>query len=212
VIVGCECVGVTREVPEVVTALREGLGASGVASSVTLGGSQARETATALSDWDIYVEGDPDGMVAVIPGLVASFRPLTAFWEPLAEEAGYMAVFDGPIKVDLFPVGAKRPIQPPWQLRSDTLASIDGHFWDWTLWLGSKSLRGEHELVADELVKMHAFLLAPIGVASVPMSLGEAVSAYERARARAVDELGVSVAPQLGRQVSEALGRHGLLA
>ncbi len=202
----------TPEVPEVVTAIGERVVASDVVSSVVLGGSQAREAATALSDWDIYVEGDPDGMVAVIPGLVASFRPLTAFWEPLAEEAGYMVVFNGPIKVDVFPVGAKRPIQPPWQLRSDTLASIDGHFWDWSLWLGGKSLRGEHELVADELAKMHGFLLVPLGVASVPASLGEAVSAYERARARAVDELGVSVRPRLGRQVSEALKRHGLLA
>jgi DNA-binding transcriptional LysR family regulator len=203
---------VTPEVPEVVTALRRGLDASGVVSSVVLGGSQAREAATALSDWDIYVEGDPDGMVAVIPDLVASLRPLTAFWEPLAEEAGYMVVFNGPIKVDVFPAGAKRPIQPPWQLRSDTLASIDGHFWDWSLWLGGKSLRGEHALVADELAKMHRFLLAPLGVASVPPSLGDAVNAYERARARAVDELGVSIDPQLGRQVSVALNRHGLLA
>ena len=69
-------------------------------------------------------------MTAEIPPLVASFRPLAAFWEPLAEEAGYMVVMDGPVKIDIFPVGATRPLQPPWTLSVETLASIDGHFWD----------------------------------------------------------------------------------
>ena len=208
----CESCRVSwAEVPEVVTAIREALDRTQVVSSVVLGGSRARETATELSDWDLYVEGDPEGMMAEIPGLVAFFAPLAAFWEPLAEEAGYMVVFDGPIKVDVFPVGATRRIQPPWQLRADTLASIDRHFWDWTLWLGGKALRGERQLVADELAKMHGFLLAPLGVASVPASLDEAVSSYRRARERAVDALGVVVDQELGRQVSAALERHGLL-
>jgi len=91
------------------------------------------------------------------------------------------------------------------------LASIDGHFWDWTLWLGGKTLRGERQLVTDELAKMHGFLLAPLGVASAPASLNEAVASYRRARALAMDTLGVVVHQELGRQVSEALQRHGLL-
>src|SRR5581483_12001633 len=99
-------------------------------------------------------------MMAEIPALVASFRPLAAFWEPLSEQAGYM-VMDGPIKVDLFPVGARRRIQSPWVVSADTLASVDAHFWDWSLWLGGKALRGERQLVVDELGKMHSFLLAP---------------------------------------------------
>jgi hypothetical protein len=142
---------------------------------------------------------------------VASFGPLAAFWEPLSEEAGYMAVMDGPTKVDVFPLGARRTIQPPWRLSAETLASIDGHFWDWTLWLGGKALRGERQLVADELVKMRGYLLAPLGVASAPRGLDEAVTAYRRARARAVDALGVAVNAELERQVTEALRRHGLL-
>jgi nucleotidyltransferase-like protein len=202
----------TAPEPDVVTAIREALDGSEAVSSVTLGGSRARGTATALSDWDLYVEGDPDGMMEEIPALVASFGPLAAFWEPLSEEAGYMAVMDGPTKVDVFPVGAGRRIQPPWALRADTLTSIDGHFWDWTLWLGGKALRGERQLVADELLKMHGYLLAPLGVASAPESLDEAVAVYRRARAEAMDALGVAVSPELGRQVSEALHRHGLLA
>ena len=166
--------------------------------------------ATELSDWDIYLEGDPAGMLEEIPRLVASFRPLAAFWEPLSTEAGYMVVLDGPTKVDIFPLGATRRIQPPWALRADTMASIDGRFWDWTLWLGGKALRGQRQLVSDELAKMHEFLLAPLGVASAPASLDEAVASYLRARAQAMDALGVVVPQELGRQVSEALRRHGL--
>lgn len=197
--------------PAVVTGIREALDGSRVVSSVVLGGSRARGAATALSDWDLYLEGEPEAMMEEIPGLVASFGPLAAFWEPLSEQAGYMAVLDGPTKVDVFPIGAVRTIRPPWRSSADTLASIDGHFWDWTLWLGSKALRGERQLVVDELVKMHGYLLASVGVASAPGSLDEAVASYRRARARAVDDLGVAVDPELGRQVSKALHRHGLL-
>jgi Nucleotidyltransferase domain len=195
-----------------VAAIREALGRSEVVSSVVLGGSRARDLATELSDWDLYVQGDPEGMVEEIPPLVASFGPLAAFWEPLAEEAGYMVVMDDPIKVDIFPLGATREIQPPWVLAADTLPSIDAHFWDWTLWLGGKLLRGQRQLVADELAKMHGFLLAPLGVVPAPASLDEAVASYRQARARAVEALGVVVHQELGRQVSEALRRHGLLA
>lgn len=147
-------------------------------------------------------------MMVRVPEVIASFGPLAAFWEPLAEEAGYMVVMDGPTKVDVFPTGGRRRIQPPWVLSAETLVQIDGHFWDWSLWLGGKSLRGERELVADELVKMHGFLLAPIGVAATPTTLGEAVAVYLRARASAMNALGAFVDPELGRQVSDALERH----
>jgi hypothetical protein len=194
-----------------VAAIWEALDGSKVVSSLVLGGSRARGTATELSDWDLYAEGDRDRMMAEIPALVASLGPLAAFWEPLSEEAGYMVVMDGPIKVDVFPVGASRRVQPPWLLSADSLASIDDHFWDWTLWLGGKMLRGERQLVTEELAKMHRFLLAPLGVASAPASLNEAVAAYQPARAQGIDALGVVVQQELGRQVSEALRRHGVL-
>ncbi len=181
-------------------------------SSVVLGGSRARGAATELSDWDIYLAGDPEGMMVEVPALVASFGPLAAFWEPLSEQAGYMVVMDGPIQVDLFPIEASRQIQPPWLASADTLAAIDAHFWDWTLWLGGKVLRGEQQLVADELVEMHRFLLAPLGVALAPASLDAAVASYHRARAEAMDAFGVVVEQELGRQVTDALRRHRLLA
>jgi len=195
----------------VVKAIREALGASDAVSSVVLGGSRARGTATELSDWDIYVEGDPEGMMAEIPALVARHRPLAAFWEPLSEQAGYMVVMDGPTKVDVFPLGARRQIEPPWRLSTDSLPAIDAHFWDWTLWLGGKALRGEWGLVADELTKMHRFLLAPVGVSCAPTSLDEAVASYLRARREAADSLRVVIEGELGRQVAEALRRQALL-
>jgi hypothetical protein len=197
--------------PEVVVAIREALERSEVVASVVLGGSRARGTATGLSDWDLYLEGEPADLMTEIPALVASLLPLAAFWEPLSEQAGYMIVMDGPVKVDLFPIRGSRQIQPPWVPGGDTLAAIDAHFWDWTLWLGSKSLRGERQLVADELAKMHWFLLGPLGVASCPASLNEAVASYRRARAEASETLGAVIDPELGRQVSKALRRHGVL-
>jgi hypothetical protein len=200
------------EEPEVVVAIRTALAHCSSVTSVTLGGSRERGGATELSDWDLYLEGDPEQMMVQVPDVIASFGPLAAFWEPLAEEAGYMVVMDGPIKVDVFPTGGRRRIQAPWVLSAETLVQIDGHFWDWSLGLGGKSLRNERELVADELEMMHDFLLAPIGVAAAPTTLGEALAVYLLARASAMDALGVVVDPELGRQLSDALERHGAIA
>ena len=159
----------------------------------------------------LYLAGDPEALMVQIPAVIASFRPLAAFWEPLAEEAGYMVVLDGPTKVDVFPTGGRREIQPPWVLSAETLVEIDAHFWDWLLWLGGKMLRDERELVARELTKMHTFLLEPVGVAAAPANLGEAHRAYLDARAAAMDALRVSIDPELGRQVSHALRRHRVI-
>jgi hypothetical protein len=154
---------------------------SEVVASVAMVGSRARGTATGLSDWDLYLEGESADLMAEIPALVASLQPLAAFWEPLSEQAGYMIVMDRPVKVDLFPIRCSRHIQPPWVPGAGTYAAIKAHFWDWALWLGSKSPRGERQLVVDELAKMHWFLLGPLGVASCPATLSEAVASYRRA-------------------------------
>jgi predicted nucleotidyltransferase len=197
--------------PKVVAAIRRALERCSAVTSVTLGGSRERGRATELSDWDFYLVGDSEAMMAEVPFVIAPFGPLAAFWEPLAEEAGYMVVLDGPTKVDVFPMGGRRRIRPPWVLSAGTLVQIDGHFWDWSLWLGGKTLQGQRELVASELLKMHGFLLEPIGVAAAPGHLGEALAFYLRARASAMDALGVCVDPELGRQVSDALRRHRVI-
>ena len=90
---------------------------SDAVSGISLGGSRAKDYATRLSDWDLYLNGEPARLMAELPGLVAPLRPLAAFWEPLSEDAGYMMVMDGPVKVDLFPVGGRRSLQPPWAAR-----------------------------------------------------------------------------------------------
>jgi hypothetical protein len=59
---------------------------------------------------------------------------------------------------------------------------------------------------------MHWFLLAPIGIPEVPRSLEQAVASYLDARSHATNELGVAVHPRLGRQVIDALLRHGLIS
>jgi len=73
-------------------------------------------------------------------------------------------------------------------------------------------LRGQRELVGGELAKMFGFLLEPVGVASPLRDLGEAVASYIAERAEAENALGVAADPMLGRQVTKALQRHGLLA
>jgi hypothetical protein len=107
------------EEPEVVAAIRTALDHCRSVTSVTPGGSRERDSATELSDWDLYLEGDPEAMTVQVPEVIASFRPLTAFWEPLAEEAGYMVVIDGPIKVDVFPTGIVKISGPPGRVRFD---------------------------------------------------------------------------------------------
>lgn len=200
------------DAPEVVRAVCEAVEASPVVQSVMLGGSRAEGRATELSDWDLYLAGEPDKLMAEIPELVAPLRPLASFWEPLSEHAGYMMVMDGPVKIDLFPEGGRRELQPPWEPRPDTLAAIDGHFWDWHLWLGSKSLRHETDMVAQELAKMKWFLLGPLGVEQAPGSLDEAVAVYLTARREASRRFGTPVADELRRQVIGALRRYRLVS
>ena len=84
------------EEPGVVTAIGTALEQCSAVTSVTLGGSRERGRATELSDWDLYLEGDPAHMMVEVPAIIASFRPLAASWEPLAEEAGYMVVLVAP--------------------------------------------------------------------------------------------------------------------
>ena len=129
----------------------------------------------------------------------------------VSERAGYMVVLEGPIKVDLFPEGGHRDLQPPWEAGRGTLAAIDGHFWDWVLWLGGKSLRHETGRVAGELAKMHWFLLTPLGVEDQPGSIQDAVSLYLEARAEASRRFRTRVPDELGTQVRQALRSHGLI-
>lgn len=199
------------DAPEVVRLVWRTVASSKVVQGISLVGSRAKGYSTELSDWDLYLEGALDELMAEIPGLMAPLGPLAAFWDPLSERAGYMMVMVGPVKIDLFPADGRRALQAPWDPSRDSLAAIDGHVWDWVLWLGGKALRHQAELVTDELAKMHWFLLGPLGVERTPGDLREAVAWYRDARAEASRRFASPVDEELGRQVLGALRQYRLV-
>ena len=149
---------------------------------VELTGSRARGTATALSDWDFTVTTAAfEAVRDALPTLTAPLRPVVAQWDRLSRNWCYMMILPGPLKVDLI-FEQPHPIEPPWLVNAATLSAIGDHFWDWALWLASKHLAGRNDVVTAELGKLHAHLLAPLGVAAVPDSLDEAVAGYKAAR------------------------------
>ena len=179
---------------------------------VRLVGSRADERATELSDWDFLVEtDDPDGFAAALPGLLAPLAPLAAQWDRLSEEATYyMLILRDGTKVD---VVLERPpvLEPPWQVRADTLAGLDAHFWDWILWLGGKQLGGKEKLVRSHLGGlMWDHLLEPLGVDEPPPTIAAAVDGYLEARGKRERGLGVLVLRDLGDAVLARLREAGL--
>lgn len=59
-----------------------------------------------------------------------------------------MLVVAGPVKIDLIFEGVPHAREPAWTVDASTLAGIDAHFWDWTLWLASKVDSG----IVDQLI------------------------------------------------------------
>jgi hypothetical protein len=116
-----------------------------------------------------------------VPSLTAPLRPVIAQSDRLSRYWCYMMILVGPVKVDLI-FNRPHPIAAPWQVSAARLAAIDDHFWDWALWLGSKQLAGQDDVVTAELRKMHAHLLAPLGVTITPSTLDRAIAKYRAAR------------------------------
>ena len=181
--------------------------------SVRLVGSRAESRATELSDYDLLVETDEFERVREdLPGLLEPLSPLAAQWDRLSKEASYyMLMLPGGLKVDLI---FERPpeVEPPWEVRAETLEGIDRHFWDWILWLGSKALRGERELVDGHLGGlMFEHLLRPLGVAERPQTIVEAIAGYREALADRERDLGVDISTSLGEAVLARLRSAGIL-
>ena len=174
-------------------------------TDVRVVGSRSRGDTTALSDLDIEVDVDDfDSLADDLPGLVGSLEPLGQGWDRLSERWNYMLMLPGPLKLDLiFDVPYEK--QPPWIVSADNLAGIDHHFWDWTLWLASKQLRGQHELVGTELAKMHRHLLEPLGVGEPPSDLWAAIDSYRAARDRAEKRFGVTLDRTMDVEVTRAI-------
>jgi hypothetical protein len=181
--------------------------------SVELTGSRANGTATGLPDWDYrIISADPAGTARRLPGLVSSLKPLAALWDPLASQPVYMIVLPGAVKADLFPGLPPRPAPaPPPAVSGATLPTIDAHFWDWTLWLGAKRLRGRDALVGTELARMWHYLLQPLGSPHPPAGQQEAVTSYLQLRREQEQRLGAAVPRDLGDAVTARLRAAGLL-
>ena len=180
-------------------------------TSVQLAGSRERGDENALSDWDFVVETDnARALREDISHLVESLNPLVGQWDRLGPVWCYMLILKGGVKVDIIVEETTQVDEPPWKVSAGNLPAIDDHFWDWTLWLGSKCLRNDSDMVTRELTKMFDHLLEPLGVRQVPESIGEAISAYTAARDHHTDELGVTIELNLQSEVIEALRRSGL--
>jgi predicted nucleotidyltransferase len=191
---------VQRVLPELAPALVHELVAPHV-RSVEAVGSRAAGTATAASDWDFLVDLDEPGD---LPRLTAPVDALGALWDPLSPHRLWMLVLPGPVKVDLV-VDRPHALEPPWALSAETLPAIDVHFWDWTLWLTSKRAKGDDDLVRAQLALQQSYLLAALGVRSVPETLERAVALYEAARDAAEERLGVRVPRALAGEVRRLL-------
>ncbi len=200
-----------------VDALVEHVAAVEAVDAIRLTGSRDRGDPTPLSDWDYEIATtDFASVAAALPAAVAPLRPLAAFWDPLGNRPNFTVLLDGPTKVDLIFDGHPFTPSPPWVPSPGTLPAIDAHFWDWTLWLGAKRLRGDDDLVHRQLARLHEHLLAPLGVRAPPTDLRGAVETYLEARHEHEARYGVTVDPQLGDQVRAALttelestGRNG---
>ena len=176
--------------------------------AVVLAGSRARGTDGPYSDWDFAVTTTDFGALAVeLPELFAPIEPLFLQWDRLSPHACYMLLLDGPVKVDLLFDDVPHELEPPWVADATTLVGIDGHFWDWILWLTSKVDAGKVELVADELVKMHGHLLEPLGVTRPPTTLADAIALYRAGREPLLRHAEFVLDPRLERQVSRVVDR-----
>jgi hypothetical protein len=174
-------------------------------TGVKIVGSRAEGRASVWSDWEFQVSTDDFPAVRdSLPQRMLALRPVILQWDRLSKIWCFMLVLAGPTKVDLIFTQPHRP-ERPWLAGPTTLAGIDDHFWDWVLWLHSKQATGQAERVAVELRLLHAHLLSPLGVASAPTSVSEAVRCYRAARADWEARLGLSVSRQPEQVVLPAL-------
>jgi predicted nucleotidyltransferase len=179
---------------------------------VRLTGSRGRGDAGPLSDWDFEFElVDFPAFKHEVWRIVDELRPLVKQWDRLGEPWCLMLIVDGPVKIDLI-FDEPHDDEPPWIPSADNLQAIDDHFWDWTLWLGTKVATGKDEFVATELERMHEFLLGPLGIRDIPKRLDEAVAAYLAGSAASEERYGVEIDRRVGELVTSHLRTHGILS
>lgn len=177
---------------------------------VKLIGSRARGDAGPFSDWDFEVLTDDFGSLAGdIESLTAAMEPLAGQWDRLSPHMCYMLIVPGPVKIDFLFLDQPHEDEPPWEVSAATLAGIDAHFWDWTIWLATKDTAGKHDLVDRELRKMWEHILAPMGASDAPASVAVGIEAYTAARDRLEKEFGTHVNRELGEAILGLLQKNG---
>jgi hypothetical protein len=176
---------------------------------VRLAGSRATGCALPLSDWDFEIDSpDPRAVVDALPLLVQPLEPIVAQFDRLAYTTNYMLLLHGPVKIDLIFPDLPWPKLPPWEVSRDTLPDIDGHFWDWILWLASK-VEKNADAVPDQFDLMSRHLLAPLGAKSVPASVEDAIQLYRDARAMRENDFGIELQRDAEHEVCAGLRNAG---
>jgi hypothetical protein len=177
---------------------------------VHLIGSRARGDAGPFSDWDFeVVTSDFVSLAGDIESLAAGMEPLACQWDRLSPHMCYMMILPGAVKIDFLFLDQPHVDEPPWEVSAETLAGIDAHFWDWTIWLASKNSAGKRELVAAELRKMWEHILAPMGVGAVPATVTAAIELYANARDQLEAEFGTRVKRELSQAICGLLRKNG---
>lgn len=181
-------------------------------TAVALVGSRAEGDATPLSDWDYSVETtDFEATAGAIEELSTAGEPLAAQWDPFPADVTFMLLLPGATKVDFIFRGVQPQPRGPWRPGIDAPDAIEAHFWDWLLWLGSKQLRGEGELVASELSKMYDLLLEPLGAAHPPATLAEAAGGFLAWRSIEASQGRLPPGSALAEDILPAMRQAGVL-
>jgi hypothetical protein len=176
---------------------------------ISLAGSRARGNPVEHSDWDFVVcANDFVRLKCDLPLLLSGFAPLATQWDRLSRFECCMLLLRGARKVDLLFPEVPHEREPPWVAKPATLAMIDAHFWDWSIWLLAKTERRNFELVQTELKKMSEHILRPLGVSDVPASLGQAVAEFRQARDRAESRWDTAVPRILEREILPVLSSY----
>ena len=177
---------------------------------VRLAGSRAAGEAHELSDWDFAVETDDFApLERDLPALVEPLRPLAQQWDPYSDLACYMLMLRGPTKVDLIFPGQPRAWSSAWEATPETLAAIDRHFWDWSLWLEQKRRHGRSGQLEKSLGDLYELLLRPLGVRTRPASIEDAVASYLVAREERERTYGLRVPRELEHEVRPVVAPAG---
>ena len=197
-----------RAVDDLVAVARRLVTAHPAVTAAEFAGSRSRGEHHELSDWDVAVQTSDFAAVARdMHALVAPLEPLGEQREPMGHLPVYQVMLRGPTKLEYLFLDESQEAMPAPQPGPDTLGAINTHFWDWIWWLITKDAAGRHDLVAEHMPQLHAHLLSPLGVESVPAGIDEAIAAFVARRDALERDYGVSVPRALEEEIRAYSGR-----